>query len=42
MGTSVSHLDATYGHLLGDAAEYERGLLDAFDAKTDRTVSASE
>jgi hypothetical protein len=32
MGTSVQQIDKTYGHLLPDAAEYERGLLDAFDA----------
>jgi integrase len=33
MGTSVDQLDKTYGHLLGDAAEYERGLLDEFDRR---------
>jgi hypothetical protein len=32
MGTSVQQIDKTYGHLLSDAAEHERGLLDAFDA----------
>jgi integrase len=32
MGTSVEQLDKTYGHLLPDAVEYERGLLDAFDS----------
>jgi integrase len=31
MGTSVEQIDITYGHLLPDAVEYERGLLDAFD-----------
>jgi integrase len=31
MGTSVDQIDRTYGHLLPDAAEHERGLLDAFD-----------
>ena len=31
MGTSVDQIDRTYGHLLPDAAERERGLLDAFD-----------
>jgi hypothetical protein len=35
MGTSVGQIDKTYGHLLPDAVEYERGLLDAFDAKSD-------
>ena len=33
MGTSVEQIDKTYGHLLPDAAEHERGLLDAFDAQ---------
>jgi integrase len=32
MGTSVDQIDKTYGHLLPDAVEFERGLLDAFDA----------
>ena len=27
-------IDATYGHLAPDAEDYERGLLDAYDAKT--------
>jgi integrase len=34
MGTSVEMIDKTYGHLLPDAVDYERGLLDAFDAKS--------
>jgi integrase len=33
MGTSVEQIDRTYGHLLPDAAEHERDLLDAFDAQ---------
>jgi integrase len=33
MGTSVQQIDKTYGHLLPDAVEYERGILDAFDAQ---------
>jgi integrase len=33
MGSSVGEIDKTYGHLLPDAVDYERGLLDAFDAK---------
>jgi integrase len=33
MGTSVQQIDKTYGHLLPDAVDYERGLLDAFDAQ---------
>lgn len=32
MGTSVSMIDQTYGHLLPDSEEYLRGLLDAYDA----------
>jgi integrase len=35
MGTSVEMIDRTYGHLAPDAEEFERGLLDAFDAKTE-------
>jgi integrase len=35
MGTSVQQIDKTYGHLLPDPVEYERGLLDAFDAAED-------
>jgi integrase len=34
MGTSVQQIDKTYGHLLPDAVEYERGLLDAFDKRS--------
>ena len=33
MGTSIEQLDETYGHLLPDAADHERGLLDAFDTR---------
>jgi integrase len=33
MGTSVEQIDRTYGHLLPDAADHERSLLDAFDAR---------
>jgi hypothetical protein len=36
MGTSVGQIDKTYGHLLPDAVEYERGLLDAFDLSQTR------
>jgi integrase len=31
MGTSVEMIDRTYGHLTADAADHERGLLDAYD-----------
>jgi len=34
MGTSVEMIDRTYGHLAPDAEDYERGLLDAYDART--------
>lgn len=33
MGTSLDQIDKTYGHLMPDAVDYERGLLDAFDAR---------
>jgi integrase len=32
MGTSVTQIDATYGHLVPDSEEYLRGLLDGYDA----------
>jgi hypothetical protein len=35
MGTSVVMIDRTYGHLAADAEDYERALLDAYDAKTE-------
>ncbi|MGH3013162.1 MAG: hypothetical protein ACRDMY_15185 [Gaiellaceae bacterium] len=35
MGTSVEMIDRTYGHLAPDAEDYERSLLDAYDAKTE-------
>ena len=41
MGTSVEQIDKTYGHLLPDAEEYERVLLDAFDARADEAVAES-
>ena len=28
-------IDRTYGHLAPDAEDYERGLLDTYDAKTE-------
>lgn len=31
--TSVEQIDRTFGHLLPNAADHERGLLDAFDAR---------
>lgn len=33
METSTGQIDRTYGHLLADAVDYERALLDAFDAR---------
>jgi integrase len=38
MGTSVEQIDNTYGHLLPDAEENERGRLDAFDARGDEAA----
>jgi integrase len=35
MGTSVEMIDRTYGHLAPDAEDYERALLDDYDAKTE-------
>lgn len=40
MGTSVQQIDRTYGRVLPDAADYERGLLDAFDSQLDTTEEA--
>jgi hypothetical protein len=40
MGTSIEQIDRTYGHLLPDAAEHERGLLDAFDRTMEDPESA--
>ena len=34
MGTSVAMIDRTYGHLAAGADEYERELLDAYDARS--------
>ena len=31
MGTSVTQIDATYGHLVPDSEDYLRGLLDSYD-----------
>jgi hypothetical protein len=33
-------IDRTYGHLAPDAEEYKRGLLDAFDARSERQEAA--
>ena len=32
MGTSITQIDQTYGHLVPDSEEYLRGLLDSYDA----------
>ena len=34
MGTSVAMIDRTYGHLAAGADDYERELLDAYDARS--------
>ena len=31
MGTSLTMIDKTYGHLVPDSDEYVRGLLEAYD-----------
>jgi hypothetical protein len=41
MGTSVAMIDASYGHLLPDADEYLRGLLDAYDDNAAATTDAA-
>ena len=38
MGTSVKMIDQTYGHLVADAEEYERDLLDAYDGRASEAV----
>ena len=40
MGTSVKMIDRTYGHLVAGADEYERELLDAFDARPAASLDA--
>jgi integrase len=42
MGTSAKMIDATYGHLVSDAEAYERGLLDAYDARGGADLAAHE
>ena len=37
MGTSVTQIDATYGHLVPDSEEYLRGLLDDYDVRRERS-----
>jgi integrase len=39
MGTSVTQIDQTYGHLIQDSEDYLRGLLDAFDARVGVAVA---
>jgi hypothetical protein len=41
MGTSVTQIDATYGHLVPDSEEYLRGLLDAYDADAGEAAAQS-
>ena len=41
MGTSVTQIDATYGHLVPDSEEYLRGLLDAYDIRPDAATELS-
>lgn len=41
MGTSLTMIDATYGHLAPDAEERERELLDAYHAAAPDSGEAS-
>jgi hypothetical protein len=41
MGTSVTQIDATYGHLVPDSEQHLRGLLDDYDRASKETVSGS-
>jgi hypothetical protein len=38
MGTSVTQIDATYGHLVPDSEEYLRGLRPNYDPALARTA----
>lgn len=40
MGTSVKMIDETYGHFARDAEDYERDLLDTYDAALDASDGA--
>jgi hypothetical protein len=40
MGTSVTQIDATYGHLVPDSDEYLRGLLDRYDGEAVKAGSS--
>jgi len=40
MGTSITQIDATYGHLVPDSEEYLRGLLDVYDVRDDEAEEA--
>jgi integrase len=38
MGTSITQIDATYGHLVPDSEEYLRGLRDEYDGRDDESA----
>ena len=38
MGTSITQIDATYGHFVPDSEEYLRALLDAYDLRGDEST----
>jgi integrase len=38
MGTSITQIDATYGHLVPDSEQYLRGLLDAYDESSEQAA----
>ena len=41
MGTSLAMIDATYGHLAGDAEGVERALLDTWDVRESGVMARS-
>jgi integrase len=42
LGTSVTQIDATYGHLVPDSEEYLRGLLDEYDVRDDESKKEAQ
>ena len=42
MRTSVTQIDATYGHLVPDSEEYLRGLLDAYDVRDHEATTVAQ
>jgi len=42
MGTSVTQIDATHGHLVPDSEAYLRGLLDEYDVRDDESTKEAQ